>query len=357
MNDINVVTATPQHIDLNQSPDATKTARTRQEESNARKQDFYKQLEQAKQAESGIQPPEPVQVEQVEQPEPVSYEPSSDVNEPEFESDTSDDDVGNSNYIPKKRFDKQIEKTKLAEEKYEREREARIKFETELQLYNKALADMQAKQQESYAEPEVDPIDSEAHNLYMKKMREFEEKLERQNSSLNEYTVAQQFNTTVNYQATEFKQKNPDYIDAVQHLFNIKAQEAKTLGASDEQAREYADNQTRTIAWQAFNQGRNAAEVAYNLAKAYGYKAKSSSGKVNDTPDLEKIEKNMQKSHSIINEVKGVSAKLTPDYAALATKEGFQAKLAGKNGRGTDVAKFHEALQNLKRSASGNYGN
>lgn len=361
MNDINVVTATPQHIDLSQSPDQTKTIRTRKEDSEQRKQDFYKQLQQARQVEMGATKEETPHVEHNEPEQERNFEPVEShetTTEREFEAASDDyDDLENTKIIPKKRFDKEIEKRKLLEEEVRREREARIKFETELQLYNKALENLQSQQQQQQVEPELDPIDSDAHNLYMKKIRELEAKLERQNSNLSDYEIRQNFASTVNYQAAEMAKKAPDFEDAYNHLLKVEADKARMLGYDELQAQNYALQQIQPIAWQAYNQGKNVAEVTYNLAKAYGYKPKSSGTKQSDLPDLDKLEKNMQKSHSIINEVKGVSAKLTPDYAALTTQEGFEAKLAGKGGRGTDVQKFHEALKNLRKATSGNYGN
>lgn len=358
MDELNVVTATPQHINLDQQPE-NKTVSTRRQESAQRKEEFYKQLEAARQAESAPElvverkPEVVVEQEYVQE----SAEPEIE-NVQSFEQLEDDDEELTGKYIPKKRFEKERQKTKSAEEELKREREARIKFETELQLYNKAIEDMhRQQQQQAPAEVEIDPIDSDAHNLYMKKIRELEAKLERQNNNLSDYEVRQNFERTVNYQAAEMAKAKPDFTDAYMHLLKVESNKARMLGYNEAQAQEYALQQIQPIAWQAYNQGKNVAEVTYNLAKAYGFKPKSGSIQNTQAPDLDKIEQNMKKSHSIINEVKGVSAKLVPDYASLATIEGFDAKLAGKNGRGTDISKFHEALENLRRSANGNYGN
>lgn len=358
MNEINVVSSNPQHIDINQSPDQPKTTRTRREEAELRKQEFYKQMEVARQAESIVLENKTVADQELlpsnfldEDLESKSI--GEEISPIDFDQDAEEEET-TGKIIPKKRFDKEIERRKLAEEKYEREREARIKFETELSLYNKALENLQSKQQEQ--EPELDPIDSDAHNLYMRKIKDLEARLERQHSNLSEYEIRQNFTNTVNHQAAEMMKAKPDFSDAYNYLLSVETQKARMLGYNDTQAQAVALNQLQPVAWQAYNRGENVAEVTYNLAKTYGYKSKSSGEKLPSTPNLDKVEKNMQKSHSIINEVKGVSTKLTPDYAALATLEGYEAKLAGKGGRGTKVDEFYKALEALK-GGSQNYGN
>ena len=58
----------------------------------------------------------------------------------------------------------------------------------------------------------------------------------------------------------------------------------------------------------------------------------------------------MAKSHSILDEVPGVSTSIRPEHAAYNTLDGFTRKLAGKYGRGTNVDAFQEAIDKLRKN-------
>lgn len=357
MNELNVVPENTQHIDLNELPKPQKSIRTRKEDSDSRRKEFYQQLESVKGVDLGLQADEPEAPEQIE--DKASYE---DHDAPTIEdvadnaiADEYEDEEINSKVIPKKRFDKEIERRKQSEDKYLSEHEARIRAETQLELYNKALEEIQQKNQQH--EPEFDPIDSDAHNVYMKEINALKSRLERQDANLTENERRQRFAQTVDYQAAEMAKKTPDFNEAYKYLINTEIQKGKMLGLSEQEAQGYALQQIQPIAWNAYDRGQNVAEVTYNLAKTYGYKSTSSGTKTNTTPNLDKIEKNMHKSQSIINEVKGVSTKLSPDTNRYISPEDFKQKMGGKNGRGTDIEQFYKQIEEYKKNPQRGYGN
>ena len=88
--------------------------------------------------------------------------------------------------------------------------------------------------------------------------------------------------------------------------------------------------------------------MAYKMAQNYGYKPNNAKKVANNSPNLDKVSQNMAKSHSILDEVPGVSTSIAPEHASYNTMEGFKQKLAGKFGRGTNVEEFQRALRKLQ---------
>ncbi len=318
---------------------------TRQQESQKRKEEFFAEMEKARATENT---PTVAKMENIERV--VNDNNDEIINDiPEVIDD--DSDLLENKAIPKKRFDKEIEKRKVLETELARERESRIKYETELSLYNKALDQMQAQQNKPQIAPEIDPIDTDAHNLYMKRINELEQQFQNQNNNLNEYQVKQQFAQAVDRQASEFSQKNPDFQDAYDYLLHTEAKKVKDLGYNEEQANAYAMEQLRPIAAEVYKQGKNVAEFVYNMARNYGYRGNKEKipSKI-DSPSFDNVSKNMPKSHSIIDEVPGVSTAVAQENAAYHTLEGFTKKLSGKMGRGTDIEEFYKAMDRLRKN-------
>ena len=69
----------------------------------------------------------------------------------------------------------------------------------------------------------------------------------------------------------EFSGKNPDYFDAVKHLYDSRMSEFKTMGYDDNQSYQLAQRDAWDIVQDANNRGKNGAELIYNLAKTRGY--------------------------------------------------------------------------------------
>lgn len=351
MNDMQTSNASPQIIQLDQPQAEAKPLKTRLQETEARKAEFYKQLH------AGRDEPVTTNVEPQEKPLADNsyieeYFTHNAPEEVEIESSPIENELDNK-LIPKKRFDKEIEKRKAIDEQYQKEREARIRAETELSLYNKALESLNKQQEDTKVEASLDPIDSDAHSYYMNKIRDLENKFESQKGSLSEYEQKQNFVSTVNYQASEIVKKHPDFNDAYAYLVNIEAGKARMMGASEDQAMGYAMDQIRPYAQQAYNNGQNVAELTYNMAKNYGYRPKVSvSGKTNLSPNLENVEKNAPKSFSALDELNGVATNVAPETAAYNNLDGFTRKLTAKSGRGTNVAEFQKALEKLKNAST-----
>jgi hypothetical protein len=131
-------------------------------------------------------------------------------------------------------------------------------------------------------------------------------------------------------------------------LLNIEAQKVKLLGYGEQEANQYALQQLQPIAWQAYQSGKNVAEIAYNMAKNYGYKVATPSNI--SKPNLDSIDRNMQKSYSALKEVPGVSTSVAPESAAYNNLDGFTRNLGSLNKRGIDQSKFYEAIEKIRKA-------
>jgi hypothetical protein len=213
-----------------------------------------------------------------------------------------DEALQKTNFIPKSRFNKEIEKRRALEEQLHQEREAKIRYETQLQMLQQ-MQEMQAAQasqsmpQGQDAQPELDPLDLDAHNLYMQKLQELEKKIESFNQETSQKTQQLQYFNLVSAQENAFEKQNPDFKDALEHLKNVELQVAKNF-YDESQAQAYVTQKMQTALMSAINSGKNAAEVMYNMAKTYGYTPKSAQ-KAAPSPNLDAINNNMKKTASI----------------------------------------------------------
>jgi hypothetical protein len=330
-------------VDLSQDAQSAPSILTRKEQAEKRKEEFFKQLQEARSQENApnthLAPaPEVTEAEKTEVLSTVEEE---------------DDEIPlDAKAIPKKRLDKEITKRKSLESALEQERNERnrdreelIKLRTEQELLNKAIAQMNAPKES--AQTEIDPLDPDAHNLYMAKLAEMEQKYEQRTQSLTETQIMQQFANVVDRQAEEFKAKNNDFDDAYNYLLGIEAEKAMMMGYSENDAKEMAYGSIRPLAWKAYEQGKNVAELTYNMAKKYGYVAKNKAAKAS-APNLDAIEKNAPKSHSALNDMQGVATNVAPEHAAYMNLEGFQRKLY--SGRKINIDEFRKAIEKVSGS-------
>lgn len=277
----------------------------------------------------------------------INNEPQTEVTETPVDSNDDEDEEIHHGPIPKKRFNKEIEKRKALEVELARERESRIKFETELTLYNKALDELNKKSEPK--QEAIQPIDEEAHNLYMKRIQDLESKIENQTKSISQRDVQKQFEESLNYQQEQFQKNVPDFADAYQHVIKAEMESYKMAGYSEQEAAQLTQQQLASRAWNSFNNGKNVAEVFYNMAKTYGYnsKAQNTIKTVSNTPNLERIEKNMRKSETILNDIPEVSTKFAPETESYLSPDGFN-RLMNKDGRGVNKNEFHKILNKLR---------
>src|SRR6185437_13440728 len=225
---LHVENATPKpDIELSEVNESTKPKKYSAEE-------FYKDL-RAVQEEADAPADIDAQENIAPQEENIAESPTPE-NVPEV-SEEEDEEI-ESKIIPKKRFNKEIEKRRAIEAERDREREARIRAETELAMYNKALEQLKQQQEQPEREPVIDPVDNDAHQFYMRKIQALEERLAKTDKQFEVTNASRQFEVAVNAQQADFTKKNPDFDQAYQHLVNRELENHKMLGFDEQQAQQ-----------------------------------------------------------------------------------------------------------------------
>lgn len=96
----------------------------------------------------------------------------------------------------------------------------------------------------------------------------------RQRAEVQRQHAARQWDAVTTWtkqQEQAFREKVPDYDDAVQHLLNERAAELRYLGANDLQIGETIRREAQMMAMQAAQIGKNTGEMVYEFAKRRGY--------------------------------------------------------------------------------------
>lgn len=155
-----------------------------------------------------------------------------------------------------------------------------------------------AKAQEPAApDPAVDPLGSLQHqlkSLQTKLDNVLNAQTESQTMSVQEKN-AQQFFNHVNSQIAEFKTTHTDYDAAYKHLIEVRKQDFRDQGMTADEAARSMGQEEMQIVQRAVTIGKNPAEIAYSMAKRYGYKPTAA---VVTENKLETIKKGLEASQT-----------------------------------------------------------
>jgi hypothetical protein len=165
------------------------------------------------------------------------------------------------------------------------ESQARIKaLEEELGKFkNERLADLRreldeikkgAKQQEELPDFNVDPeaylkMKTEQMEQHLQELRERAEQEEQARAR-----AAEEQNLLAHYRqsAADFSKTNTDFQEAYNYLLDLRGKELELMGITDPQTRaQVVRYEEMQLASMARDQGRNPAEVLYNLSKTRGF--------------------------------------------------------------------------------------
>jgi len=101
---------------------------------------------------------------------------------------------------------------------------------------------------------------------------------QRTEAEQQQYAQQQQFlalKTKVETARNDFMKNTPDFQEAYQHLRNARAQDYRDVGIAEERIPEALLTDELAVSQNALKQGKNPAEVVYNMAKRYGYTPKA----------------------------------------------------------------------------------
>lgn len=142
------------------------------------------------------------------------------------------------------------------------------------------LADLQAKFAKVTEPPApdeaTDPLGYLAHQMkqIQAKIDAAQATAQTQQQQTAEQTQFTAFINNVNSQVIAFKATHADYDDAYKHLIDLRTADYADRGMTATQAREAVGKEEMEIAAKAMQMGKNPAEVAYGMAKRYGFAPK-----------------------------------------------------------------------------------
>lgn len=250
----------------------------------------------------------------------------------------------NSHMIPKSRLDKELEKSRNFESQLQNEREARIRLETQLQMYNEMNKPAQLP------EPQLDPLDPDTFNYTNQRLSKLEQQLQTGFKELESRTNHMNQVSMLNAQEQSFIRNNPDYLQAIEYVKNIETSIAKNLTNDETMQQQMVYNKLQAATQIAMQSGQDVPSVMYRMAQTYGYKNDSARApevpSQHGKPNIENLARNMSKTANVAHLGNQANTQLIPtDIRSALNKTGNE-----KSGINPDtfheILKKHQALDN-----------
>jgi hypothetical protein len=222
----------------------------------------------------------------------------------------------------------------LHEERMKR-KEIQSKLETQAQRLTKMEEGwnrlMQRMQQENQPKPpsfDEDPLEALRHQQeqqakYLQQQHQTEQQRQQ------DYELNQRYQAFVNQCAEaveEFKKSTPDYLDAYGYLKETRVKEFEALGYNQKQISQLIHDDEAAIAANAFQSGKNPAELIYNLAKTRGFQTPTQ--KQQAEQKMQQINKGVQMSKSLNSAGGKVSNDISLDALAQMSNDEFESFVA-----------------------------
>jgi len=267
--------------------------------------------------------------------DPALQQDSDEPQEPEVET--------KGHLIPKSRFNQEIEKRKGLEAQLLKEREERIRAETQYEMLTNMhqQAVLQPQSQQATIE-DIDPLDTETYNYAKREIEAL--KLQLQNVAQDTQTRTQemQYHNMVVAQESAYAKEHPDFHEAMKHVQDVEFNIAKDLLGDDRAANNYVGAKLRDVLTRSLNSGKNAAETIYKMAKNYGYNTPKAQSKTGPTKNVAAISKNMERSANTGNLGNSSSFGSIPTDIASAMNK------SGNPLSGVNPESFHKMLDRLR---------
>lgn len=104
--------------------------------------------------------------------------------------------------------------------------------------------------------------------------KEIREYMQRQQQTEAYHREVQAVTQRYQASAAEYIKEVPDFMDAYAHAINVRTQQLMLFGATAEQAQQTIMGEELQLAHNALANGRNPADVIYNMARVFGYQSK-----------------------------------------------------------------------------------
>lgn len=142
------------------------------------------------------------------------------------------------------------------------------------------IQQLQQAQREPLAQApdkDTDPLGFMTHQLETinKQVADFQAALVQQQTQQTQLGQFQQFQQQVSLLRDQFAKATPDFPDAYTHIRNARTSDLRAFGLTDDKIQQAMFQEEAILAQNAIRQGKNPAEVIYDMAKRHGYVAKA----------------------------------------------------------------------------------
>lgn len=245
-----------------------------------------------------------------------------------------------SHLIPKSRFNEVVNKQKATEEELQRMRDDKVRLETQLQMF----AEMQKAQQQQYQqnEPEIDPLDTETYNYAKNEINSLRAEVKKMSEQMAHNQRQTQMYNNAGAQANDFSKNHPDFKEAFDHVHKVELAIAKRLIPDARQAEALVEQKLQDTIAISLNNGYNAAETMYEIAKEYGFTPNGQKKSQPSGANLDAINRNMNNSRSLadVGNSANLSNPVPTDIIQALNKDGNMTS-------GINEDKFYAMLKKL----------
>lgn len=194
--------------------------------------------------------------------------------------------------------------------------------------------------EEPAPDPATDPLGAMMHQLATvnKTVAALQEQLQAQQNQQQQLTQFQQFQAQVGTLRDQFVKTHADFPDAYSHIRNVRIADLKSFGMTEDAIQKALFQEEATLAQQAIRQGKNPAEVVYEMARRHGYVAKATPTAAPATPDakLQSVQaaqaaaKNLPSTPQLEDiTLDGLKAASDADLTKLVNDDKMWAKITG----------------------------
>lgn len=149
------------------------------------------------------------------------------------------------------------------------------KLEQELTALREQIAKQSEPPPDHGPDPETDPLGALMHSIAEIK-KEVAALHANQNQTTQQTAQQQQFDALVSeikQVRADYMKDHPDFMDAYKHLRSARAQDLRDVGVPEKNIEQALLQDEIAVALNARAQGKNSADVIYNMAKRYGYQS------------------------------------------------------------------------------------
>jgi hypothetical protein len=246
--------------------------------------------------------------------------------------------------------DKMVPHAALHEERQRRkELQAQVAREQQERAQQMALLNQRIEQMWAAQNPgpqlrdpntDPDPVGALAHNqnLSLQALQQIYNEKQTNAAQQRQVQQVQQLVGWAAQAAADYSKEVPDFGDAYQHVIKMRVGELEAMGMPPQQIKQTLENDELWIYSSAAQNGRNPAEIVYNMAKNTGYTAK----KADAVPAEQKMEslQNGVKASKSLGGSGAVAGKPTAEQLAAMDDDEFaefKKTLAKKGQRLSDV--------------------